>query len=132
MIEWSTTWNESMSDLVGTVYSPISIKDYNKEFAKPAETQLVGSIEVGDSLSMSVATGFQKLVFGKVVVDKHSAVRTDELVFECNTCEAIHNPETTSFDKLCKSAYSVGWQVKWLDSGYTVHCKECSHAASLV
>lgn len=77
-----------------------------------------------ESKCMNDATGFQKLVFGKVVTDKYSAMRTDELIFQCD-CGAIHDPETTSFDKLCKSAHSVGWQIKWLDQGYLVHCPKC-------
>jgi Fe2+ or Zn2+ uptake regulation protein len=55
-----------------------------------------------------------------------SELYKSELVFECNTCGAIHDPCTTNFTLLLHSAKELGWRIKWLDSGYQVTCANCA------
>ena len=56
---------------------------------------------------------------------RHNLTPTTQLVFECCKCSAVHDPETTSFQRLVDSSKAAGWVIKWHDHGYNVTCKRC-------
>lgn len=55
---------------------------------------------------------------------------TGHLYFQCETCDALFDPDTTSFKTLHDKTKLAGWIIKWNSNGqgykvYCVSCKEC-------